>query len=49
VLAFSTAQYHIFGESRWPAAGLGYTRLQLQAEGTASTAAGGTIVLITEH
>lgn len=49
VLAFSTAQYHIFGEPRWPTAGLSYTRLQLQAEGTPSTAAGGTIVLVTER
>ena len=49
VLAFSTAQYFQFGESRWPTTGLGYTRLQLQAEGTPSTAIGGTVVLITER
>ncbi len=48
VLAFSTAIYAIFGEQRWPTSGLSYTRLELQAAGTASTAAGGTFVLITE-
>jgi hypothetical protein len=49
VLAFSTEQYHVFGETRWPTAGLGYVRLQVQAAGTASTAAGGTIVLVTQN
>jgi hypothetical protein len=49
VLAFSTAQYTTFGEGRWTTLSLGYTRLQLQSAGTPSTAAGGTIVLITEN
>lgn len=49
VLAFSTAIYAVFGEPRWPTAGIGYTRLQLQAEGTASTSAGGTLILVTEN
>lgn len=49
VLAFSTAIYAVFGEPRWPTSGIGFTRLQLQADGTASTAAGGTFVLITEN
>lgn len=49
VLAFSTAIYAVFGEARWPTSGIGFTRLQLQADGTASTAAGGTFVLITEN
>ncbi len=49
VLGFSTEQYHVFGEPRWPTSGIGYVRLQVAAAGTASTAAGGTIILVTEN
>lgn len=49
VLAFATGQFYIFGEGRWPTAGMGYVRLQMGTDGTATAASGGTVVLITEN
>lgn len=49
VLAFATGQYYLFGEPRWPTAGLAFVRLQVGTDGTATAAGGGTIVLITEN
>lgn len=49
VLAWSSAVYVQFGEDRFTTAGLGaYTRLQVGTAGTATSAAGGTIILVTQ-
>jgi len=49
VLAWGSEQFVQFGDPRWPTSALGYVMLQLGTAGTATAAAGGTIVLITEH
>lgn len=47
VLAFATGQYYQFGEGRFTTDGLGgFVRLQMGTDGTATAAAGGTVVLI---
>lgn len=49
VLAFATGIFYQFGEDRFTTSGLGrYVRLQMGTDGTATAAAGGTIILITQ-
>lgn len=49
VLAFATGIYFGFGEDRFTTTALGaYTRLQMGTDGTATAAAGGTIILVTQ-
>lgn len=49
VLAFATGQFYQFGEDRFTTIGVGpYTRLQMGTDGTATAAAGGTIILVTQ-
>lgn len=48
VLAFATGQYYGFGEDRFTTVAMGpFVRLQMGTDGTATAAAGGTIVLVT--
>ena len=49
VLAFATGIFYQFGEDRFTTIGLGpFVRLQMGTDGTATAAAGGTVVLVTQ-
>ena len=49
VLAFATGIFYQFGEDRFTTVAMGpFVRLQMGTDGTATAAAGGTIVLLTQ-